>query len=113
MDRDWSQGAVLTFPLKVDDHGGGEQILLSTLHGRPTNGLPRDMQRQPPTLTVLDWMEQAASAEDGAAVLRENGVRYVIWMSWLRSRRDDLSLSDVEAILGEPEQDGALLWWTL
>lgn len=113
MARDWSPGAVLAFPLKVSDHGGGEQILLATLHERPTNGLPRDMQRQQPTLDALDWMAEAAASEDGAAVLAEKGVRYVIWMSWLRPRRDDLSLSEVEAVLGEPQQDGALLWWAL
>ena len=113
MSRDWTSGAVLTFPLKVDDHGGGEQILLATLHDRPTNGLPRDMQRQPPTLDALDWMAQAATAEDGPAVLQEQGVRYVIWMSWLRPRQDDLTLAEVEAVLGEPQQDGALLWWEL
>lgn len=103
---------MLAFPLKVDDHGGGEQILLATLHNRPTNGLPRDMQRQPPTTTVLDWMAQAAASEDGAAVLREHGVRYVVWMSWLRTR-NDLTLTEIEAVLGTPESDGALLWWAL
>ena len=106
-------GAVLAFPLKVSDHGGGEQLLLATLHERPTNGLPRDMQRQQPTLDALDWMAEAAAADDGAAVLAEKGVRYVIWMSWLRPRRDDLSLAEVEAVLGAPEQDGDLLWWAL
>ena len=112
MAQDWGHGAVLAFPLKVDDHGGGEQILLATLHNRPTNGLPRDMQRQPPTTTVLDWMAQAAASEDGAAVLREHGVRYVVWMSWLRTR-NDLTLTEIEAVLGTPESDGALLWWAL
>ncbi|MFT5679732.1 MAG: hypothetical protein ACI8RZ_000637 [Myxococcota bacterium] len=113
MSQDDRPGAVLAFPLKVSDHGGGEQILLATLHDRPTNGLPRDMQRQQSTLDALDWMAQAAASEDGAAVLSEKGVRYVIWMSWLRPRRDDLSLSEVEAVLGPPQQDGALLWWVL
>ncbi len=113
MALDLSPGAVLAFPLKVDDHGGGEQMLLATIHGRPTNGLPRDMQRQPPTLDALDWMAEAAAAEDGAAVLEAHGVRYVLWLSWLRPRRDDLTLDEVEAVLGEPQQDGALLWWAL
>ena len=113
MAADWSQGAVLAFPLKVDDHGGGEQILLSTLHERPTNGLPRDMQRQPPTEDALQWMAEAAASDNGAAFLRERGVRYVLWLSWLRNRRDDLSLDEVKSVLGEPEQDDGLLWWTL
>ena len=66
-----------------------------------------------PTLDALDWMAEAAAADDGAAVLAEKGVRYVIWMSWLRPRRDDLSLAEVEAVLGAPAQDGDLLWWAL
>ena len=87
MAADAEPGAVLAFPLKVNDHGGGEQILLSTLHGRPTNGLPRDMQRQPATLQALDWMAAAAASEDPAALLKEQGVRHVVWMTWLRARR--------------------------
>ena len=109
MRTDPGRGAVLATPLRVDDRDAGRQLLLATVHGRPTNALPRDMQRQPPTETALGWLAEPAPAE----ALRAAGVRFVVWDTRLRSRGAEPSLADWTALLGAPQADGALRWWRL
>jgi len=107
-------GAVVVFPLRVDDRGGGTQIMLSLLHGRQTSGLPRyDGWRQRGARQVMDWMEAAESEADARAFLGDQGIRHVLWTPWVPHRDGGPDADSLTALLGPPQRDGALMWWTL
>lgn len=114
MRSDPGEGAVVVFPLRVDDRGGGTQIMLSLFHGRPTSGLPRyDGWRQRGTQQLLVWLEAAAAAEAPGEYLWQQGVRYVLWTPWIPHRDGGPDSETLTALLGPPQQDGELLFWAL
>jgi hypothetical protein len=111
---DTGEGAVAVFPLRVDDRGGGTQIMLSLFHGRPTSGLPRyDGWRQRGVQQLVAWMEEAQTQPDPRTFLWQQGIRHVLWAPFIPHRDGGPDAEALTALLGPPQQDGALLWWTL
>jgi hypothetical protein len=116
MAADPATGAVVVFPLRVNDTGGGTQIMLSTLHGRPTTGLPRYdyWERSEAPQRLLDIFEEAAEAEAGPqAYLAAEGIRYVLWAPWVQHGDGGPTMQDLRDLLGPAQADGELRWWRI
>ena len=116
MAADPEPGAVVVFPLRINDTGGDSQIMLSTLYGRSTTGLPRYdyWERSKAPAALLSIFEAAGNAEDTHGYLAEQGIRYVLWTPWVQYRdKDAATLEDLSNLLGVPEADGELRWWRI
>ena len=116
MAADPEPGAVVVLPLRVNDTGGGTQIMLSTFHGRATSGLPRYdyWQRSEAPEALLGMFESASAPEkDAQAVLSTEGIRYVLWAPWIKTADGGPGLQDLQALLGPPQVDGELRWWRI
>lgn len=116
MAADPEPGAVVVFPLRINDTGGGSQIMLSTLHGRATTGLPRYdyWERSKAPAALLEIFESASDSDDTHRYLAEQGIRYVLWTPWVQYRdKDAVTLSELSTLLGAPQADGELRWWRI
>jgi hypothetical protein len=117
MAEDPEPGAVVVFPLRISDTGGGTQIMLSTFHGRPTTGLPRydywERSDAPGELLRI-FSEAAEPGTYAPSSLADEGIRYVLWAPWIPHRdKDAITLEELRELLGPPQEDGELRWWRI
>ena len=116
MASDPEPGAVVILPLRINDVGGGTQIMLSTLHERPTTGLPRYdywQRSEAPGVLLALFDEASEPGVDPEAFLSEAGIRYVLWAPWIGHGDGGPDLDVLTTLLGEPRIDGVLRWWRI
>ena len=111
MAEDSTPGAVLDLPLDTEPYVGGRYMLAAAVHGRSTNGLPR--QNRVAHLPHLARLDRALDTDPEILEQRlaDLGFRYVVWHRM--HDRDANRKNLLEAALGAGQEADGIAVWTV